>query len=394
MKTTLKFGIAFLLISVFGCANGAVILPALHHKNKVYPAEMAKLDSVTQLLRLKLVIDEYNYDDIAIGFNSGASSLYNPFEDSAYFPGIDAPEGLASYSSDGKALSVNLLTLPSQKPDIIRLDVEAKNSGILNLSRTRLDFIPLCYQILLVDKYKNTSVNLRTSANYFFTVNKSDTASFGSYRFQVVIIKTNTANLTGFTTVEQPLGTQIAWSAENEGDSTNFVLEKSVDSGITFKSLDSIQSNASGAYTYLDKVTAPGTYLYRLKVIDVYNETTYSTAATVTYQNTGNALAAGINIYPNPVDYNINLTINQNTENTSPGEMADKTVYFGGAGSNAFSGYNIQITNINGLIVKSARSAASSWQENLSTLLPGTYIVQVSSTNGKGLIGRRSFVKL
>jgi len=88
-------------------------------KYNVYPSPNfnsgnASLDSVTKLLRLKLYIDQYNYDDIVIGFNSGASNAYDFNEDSKYMPGLDAEEGLASYSSDGIPLSVNLLPLPVQ----------------------------------------------------------------------------------------------------------------------------------------------------------------------------------------------------------------------------------------------------------------------------------------
>src|ERR1700733_8227494 len=109
------------------------------NNRKPYAASTAALDSVTELLRLKLYINRDNYDDIAIGFNSGASFAYNSNEDSKYMPGIDAPEGLASYSSDGVPLSINFLPLPAQNSEVIRLDVEAASSGNITLKRTELD---------------------------------------------------------------------------------------------------------------------------------------------------------------------------------------------------------------------------------------------------------------
>src|ERR1700733_4965282 len=94
------------------------------------------------LLRLKLVLDEYNNDDIAIGFLSTATTQYNNKIDSRYLPGIDAPEGLFSFSSDNVPLSVNIVPLPGMARLVIRLDVEAKNSGPFTLEQTELDSIP------------------------------------------------------------------------------------------------------------------------------------------------------------------------------------------------------------------------------------------------------------
>ena len=145
------------------------------------------LDSVTRLLRLKLYIDQYNYDDIAIGFNSGASAVYNFNEDSRYLPGIDAAEGLSCFSSDGVALSVDLLPLPKQNGRRDQAGCEAQNSRTITLKRTQLDSLPKNYSLWLVDNYKRDSIDLRVDSNYVFTINKSDTATFGAWRFKVVV---------------------------------------------------------------------------------------------------------------------------------------------------------------------------------------------------------------
>ena len=102
-------------------------------------AKPAALDSVTKLLRLQLYLDQHNYDEIVIGFNSGAKTTYDFNEDSKYLQGINAAEGLSSFSSDGVPLSINLVPLPKQNPEIIKLDVEAENSVSLTFKRTQLD---------------------------------------------------------------------------------------------------------------------------------------------------------------------------------------------------------------------------------------------------------------
>jgi len=122
------------------------------------------------LLRLKLVLDESNYDDIAIGFLQTATTQYNNQIDSRYLAGIDAAEGLASFSSDNVPLSVNIVPLPGIAPLVIRLDVEARNSGPFTLERTELDSISQVYDVWLMDKYTKDSLDLRSNTSYAFNV--------------------------------------------------------------------------------------------------------------------------------------------------------------------------------------------------------------------------------
>src|SRR6185503_6418509 len=105
------------------------------------------------LLRLKMVLDSFNNDDIAIGFYPGATPQYNNQLDSKYMPGIGALEGLSSLSSDNVQLSVNIVPLPALTELIIPLDVEAAGSNPFTLERTQLDSIPQIFDIWLMDKY-------------------------------------------------------------------------------------------------------------------------------------------------------------------------------------------------------------------------------------------------
>jgi len=56
--------------------------------------------------------------------------------------------------------------------------------------------------------------------------------------------------------------------------------------------------------------------------------------------------------------------------------------------------YSIKIVNIKGITVKSANASSASWQDNVSSLAPGTYIVQVTSNSDNKLVGESTFVKL
>jgi hypothetical protein len=372
----------------------------LKNKPHLFTTRMTALDSVTQLLRLKLIIDQYNYDDIAIGFNSGASPTYDYNEDSRYLPGIDAPEGLSCFSSDGVPLSVNFLPLPKQTPDVIRLDVEAENSGQFNLKRTELDSLPKIYDLWLVDNYKKDSLDLRVDSNYFFNIDKTDTASFGSYRFKVVV-RQNPAlglHLLSFNATKAPNGAQIAWTTENEENYTNFSVERSSDGGVTFSALGTIQSSGAGSYSFTDKTPPAASDEYRVKITDLNSNVTYTNAVTLIYGNNINTITGNISIYPNPANNTLNLTINQ-TGSGSPTNIAASQ----GSGSpsslaasatTAATSYNIKIINVGGSVIQTGLTSTATWQDNVAKLSPGTYIITVVSSKDNKLVGKSTFVKL
>lgn len=366
---------------------------AVKKANHVLPAKRALLDSVSQLLRLKLYIDQYNYDDIVIGFNAGTSPTYNFNYDSKYLQGIDAAEGLSSFSSDGVPLSVNFLPLPNQTPDVIRLNIQAQNSGPITLKRTELDSLPKCYQLWLVDNYKKDSIDLRVDSNYAFTINKSDTATFGAWRFKVVVTKTQAPalKLVDFNAVKGSDGADITWSTQNEGNNTRFEVERSTDDGTTFSALDSLVSNSGGSYTFTDKTPPATPDEYRVKMTDAGGTVSYSNVVTLLYSVSTPVATSAITIYPNPTNGMINLTIGQN--NGAGGTLAVQSIVSLAASPSATS-YNIRIVNISGTTIKSAVSSTGSWQDNVSALSAGTYIITVIDNSNNKLVGRSTFVKL
>jgi hypothetical protein len=350
------------------------------------------LDSITRLLRLKLVLDTYNNDDILIAFNSAASTKYNANEDSEYFPG-NAPEGLSSFSSDGVQLSQNYLPLPKQTQLIIRLDAEAEYSGPFTLERTELDSLPPIYGIWLVDNYKKNSLDLRVNSSYNFKIDKTDTASFGKNRFYVVV-RQNPASgvhLLDFTATKASTGAQINWKTENEQNYTRFTVERSIDDGATFDALTAFASGIQGTYKYLDINPPAGVDQYRLKIADLNGTVSYSNVVTLVYGNLSNAAVSNISIYPNPAGSTINLAIKSTSGlaaaqalSSSPG--VNQT---GGAQS-----YSIKIINITGAVVKTATSSQPTWQDNVDTLKPGTYFIQVVNNSNNSTVGKCAFIKL
>ncbi len=400
-KSLIPILIRLILILTIGGISAATARPNEHPiKSSNGSTNQALLETVTKLLRLKLFVDQYNYDDIAIGFNSGASTAYNPNEDSSYLPGINAPEGLSCFSSDGVPLSINLLPLPQQASVIIRLDVEAANSGPITLKRTELDSLPPIYSIWLVDRYKKDSINLRTDSNYVFIINKADTASFGSYRFYVAVRMNAPApfQFLEFNAVKSSSDAELSWTTKNEENNTHFEVERSSDGGSIFQTIDTLTSTAAGTYNFTDTKLPTVPVEYRLKITDVAGAVSYSNEVTLLYSNTINNSAANISIYPNPASSILNLKIDQNNSDASNNVLAlesnNSFPTFAANNINNRASYNIKIINITGSVVKNATSASASWQNDITNLNPGTYIIQIVNNKDNSFVGRGTFIKM
>jgi|SRR6185503_9656463 len=352
------------------------------------------------LLRLKMVLDAFNNDDIAIGFYPGATTQYNNQLDSKYMPGIGALEGLSSLSSDNVQLSVNIVPLPALTELIIPLDVEAAGSNTFTLERTQLDSIPQIFDIWLMDKYAKDSINLRTTNSYAFSINKNDTTTFGANRFTVVIRQSQALcfRLTGFNGRKETIGNELTWTTQNEQNNTGFLVERSIDDGATFFVLDSLSSNGSGLYNFLDKSPLDGANLYRLKTTDMNGTVTWSNIVTIDSRKPVAAQAGNaVNVYPNPSNGYITLAINSaGGDVLSDSHLQLSTVQqsFTASKPNNALTYDIKIVNIRGVTVRSAISSSATWEDNVSNLAPGTYFVQVISKGDNKVVGKSSFVKL
>jgi hypothetical protein len=194
----------------------------------------------------------------------------------------------------------------------------------------------------------------------------------------------------------------LNWKTENEKNTTQFGIERSIDGGSTFYMLDTLTSNATGLYYYTDKNPLDGTDLYRIKITDMNGTVSFSNAISLAFGSTAagtNSSTNNISIYPNPANGVINLAISQNSNNNSPENSQKKSTAaapqsFAAVAPSTNASYDIKIININGSVLKESASASATWQANISTLLPGTYIIQVTNNSDNTLVGKSSFIKL
>jgi hypothetical protein len=334
-------------------------------------------------LRMILVTDTLNNDDIVIGFNSTSSTKFNGDEDAQFIPGSFSVQSIAVITSDSIKTSAKWVPLPPNNfNQVINLNVTAKATGTYTFRRTDFKAIPQLYEVWLMDNYKKDSLDIRNNTTYVFDINLADTASYGNNRFKVVVRQDPALmiHLLNFTATKITGGSQVVWVTENEANYTNFTVQRSTDGGKTYTVLGGTASNDLGTYSYLDKSPVKGANMYRLQIVDLNGTISYSNIVTLMYGNTTSLVKTGVVVYPNPAYNIVNLAIAPGfTSNVS--ELSTTT-------------YEIRIANILGAIVVKTTTSQQTWQTDISALMPGTYVINVTNTKDNSKVGQATFIKL
>lgn len=333
-------------------------------------------------IRLQLAQDSVTTNDTYIGFNSSASTKYVFNEDSFYKDGMGQIY-LASLSKDNVALAINKLPFPVSKADTTFLKLGLPASGMYKLNRIDIQAIPDIYEIWLMDAFTKDSLDIRHNQRYIFKVNVSDTSTYGSRRFSLVVRqdRAREVHLLDFTAATSAAGVQVTWKAENEQDYTTFTVERSMDNGKTFTALESIASNGQNSYNFTDKDAITDAKWYRLKLTDLNGTISYSKVVLVPAPELIRTNINGISVYPNPVQNTLNLIMPLTESNSSPA-------------ANQTDGYSITITNNSGAVIKQADTNQLTWQGDVSNLVPGTYVVTVVMKSSKHPVGHCVIIKM
>lgn len=142
------------------------------------------LNNVKGIVRLQLAKDSINTDNILFNFDPNSNLAYTPGFDAMATPGFGTVS-LSSYCSNNIPLAIYTLPLIASGTKI-RLYVNAVSGGTFSMNLTAIQSIPQAYDVWLMDHYKADSVNLRINHSYAFNIIKTDTSSFGAYRFKLV----------------------------------------------------------------------------------------------------------------------------------------------------------------------------------------------------------------
>ncbi|GAC1308265.1 MAG: hypothetical protein NVSMB24_21630 [Mucilaginibacter sp.] len=348
-------------------------------------------------LSLKLLKDSVNTDNIYIGLTSAASAKYVFNEDAPYKPG-GGQVSLASLSSDNLPLTINKMPFPKLKGDTIPIRVGVNATGTYTFNMAETSSMPAIYEVWLMDAFTKDSLDMRQNSIYSFNVNLSDATTFGSARFKV-IIRENPAlaiHLLSFTGTKAITGAQINWTTENEQNYTNFTVERSTDKGLTFTALGNVASSSQGTYGFLDANPLLGVDMYRLKITDLNGTITYSNVVSLSYTSSPIVINNPLQVYPNPVANTLNLTITPNSSTTSVASAVSAGLASSGGVAQVpqLEEYSVTIVNNSGVVLKRAVSNKATWQADVSNFMPGSYVIQVVSKSGKGVMGQCVFIKL
>ncbi|HET9502373.1 MAG TPA: T9SS type A sorting domain-containing protein [Hymenobacter sp.] len=151
--------------------------------------------------------------------------------------------------------------------------------------------------------YMPYASTLDTNAN---TVTQADVPSQPSY-YLTLGDRTNPlpVTLVSFTAARSGENAQLAWATASEKNNRGFEVQVSAD-GKTFRTLSFVASKGSNSSTNLDykytdtEAGKAGLRYYRLRQVDFDGTDSYSPVRAVSFDGAG-ALAAELNVYPNPV---------------------------------------------------------------------------------------------
>ncbi|MBL7732036.1 MAG: T9SS type A sorting domain-containing protein [Chitinophagaceae bacterium] len=230
-----------------------------------------------------------------------------------------------------------------------------------------------CSQVAAAASYSTpqTQITVRMGYDYNFTnsnFNSQPTRQYGS-RFGCFAFPQQVplpVKLISFNGLLKNNTAYLNWTAENQVDFANYILERSTD-GTTFTTAGAVPRQGTGTgreqYQFADDLSVQSTevFFYRLKMIDLDGRFSYSNTIMLRKDGVKNS---GLFISPNPVD-----------------ATGTATVRFA-ASRNGIA--DIAVTDMAGRIVLRQQSAVyngtnSIGIQNLQRLQPGTYLLQVAN---------------
>jgi hypothetical protein len=341
--------------------------PGISTTNSV--AALEPQSNVLTGLYMKMEKDSANYSYCGIYFRSDWSDKFAE-DDAIDMNGTSGVVTMSSLTSDKILTPVNHMS-DYTKGINVKLYANASANGTYDLKIEGIRNIDTLYDIYLLDHYKKDSLDIRKYGTYAFDISKSDTSSFGGSRFELSIHPhpLPAYKLLNFTAQKITGGVQLNWKTEGEANYTGFVLQKQ--DGTTFNPLYTKQSDSSGTYIFIDHNPVIGDNTYRLQQSNIVNNLSYSSPVTVIYNPSG--ADGAISIYPNPTKATISVNVATVASDTAPS-------------------YKANIYNSVGQLMMQKTVTNNSWTQDVTQYTPGTYIIQMTDSNGS-LVGKSKFVK-
>jgi hypothetical protein len=320
-------------------------------------------------ISFKMAQDSVNYDITHLRYLDTYKNEYDEMEDADDLNGPSQNVFFGAITSDNRQVAIASQPLGQQKSSVF-LSVNDNYSGTYSIEKINLAGIPDVYDIWLMDHFKNDSLDLRANSVYNFNLDKANPQTFGSSRFEVVIRKKSLPpyQLLSFKGTRVANDVMLKWNTANEYDHTSFELQKSTD-GTTFEAVKNMGSSSQGSYSFKDIYNTGSTanVYYRLKQTDINDAVTYSDIIIVSTQGEGT-----FNIFPNPATNVIQYRLKEDTKGT----------------------INLKIYNSMGILIKNSTFTTPTGQQDISSLMPGSYTIEVTDKNNKKTLLAGKFIKL
>ena len=361
-------GQAFFVEATPAGSNGTITFQESHKASGAIPNTQYFGTPSNKLLRISLQGNANALlDEVIIRFNqAGTKTTYNPNWDAESF---NAGSQVLTTIKGTRALAI--ATLPdSLAIDTAQLGVSSNSSGNFQLSFSDYGGLDSTTSITLLDKFLGISQNIRTNPVYPFNVT-ADTASQGTHRFEVVFRGANPlpVSFINVSATQNTAGVSIKWKAAQAQGIVSYEVERSTD-GSNFTTIALAKPTATATYTIEDAdIPTATTLYYRIQAVGKDGTIKYSNVASLI---THNSSLITINIYPNPVQDKLNITL----------------------GNAANGNYNVHILSALGKIVYSnAITTVTECKLSLdaSNLAGGVYVIELIDEKGIKRLGK--FVK-
>jgi hypothetical protein len=321
------------------------------------------------MISLKMVQDSANYDITYLRYLDTYKYEYDEMEDADDLNGPGQNVFFGAMTSDNHLVAIASQPLGQQGSSVF-LSANDNYSGTYSIEKINMAGIPEVYDVWLMDHFKNDSLDLRANSVYHFNLDKANPQTFGNSRFEVVIRKKNLPpyQLISFKGQRVANDVMLKWNTANEYDYTSFELQKSAD-GATFEAVKNMRSASMGTYSfkdiYNDKRTAD--IYYRLKQTDINNRVTYSDIIIISTQGSGS-----FTIFPNPATNVIQFSLKEGTKGT----------------------ITLKVYNSMGILMKNSIFTTPTGQQDISSLTPGSYSIELTNNNSKKTLLTGKFIKL
>jgi len=286
-----------------------------------------------------------------------------------------ATPSLATVPGCGASVAVTINGTSVNNSEFFDPGVDAGGPGFNRLAVTCSGGIPVSGVTFVSPTQITCFLDTRgkASGTYTITVTNPD-GQTATVNFNLAVSCPLPVTLLSFTGKLVNNETQLNWKTASENNLKAYEIEKSLD-GVNFKLLNIVSAKGIGgtetSYQSIDKYPYPGNSYYRLRMVDLDANFTYSNIVRI---QTGKKALAVTKMYPNPAhtDFNLEFFAEKNS-------IVLVTIF-------DFSGKKMINRQVN------LQAGLNDYQLNLNNLANGSYFIQVKDIDGK-VIEKTKLVK-